>query len=271
MLAAALLTAGASLATASPQSHKTLLVVGDSWGSFGPSWHSFQDMFDRHGVNATVKSAARGGTTACQWAQKDTILVEAAEKLFPGLADGPDYMWYSLGGNDLVDKPYVECSKKATSPGDQLRCLDGINAVINKCTDRILEAYWAKFPKSVVVQCGYDFPCEAGKCIPQPRNVYCGTNVTCMNEGSVYFQHIQVDARTKRYPPTQYRGLNVLGAVQAAGKVHGAAVGKPNMTVGSPCDLMAECVHPAYNHSGAVAIAEAFWDLYFKNATQLLD
>ena len=84
MLAAALLTAGASLATASPQSHKTLLVVGDSWGSFGPSWHSFQDMFDRHGVNATVKSAARGGTTACQWAQKDTILVEAAEKLFPG-------------------------------------------------------------------------------------------------------------------------------------------------------------------------------------------
>ena len=39
------------------------------------------------------------------------------------------------------------------------------------------------------------------------------------------------------------------------------AVGAPNLTVGSPCGLFKYCVHP--QHAGAVAVTEAFWELYF--------
>jgi len=252
--------------------NKTMLVVGDSWGSDGPSWKEMRDMFARHGVPAEVKSAAKGGTTACQWAGEGhgTALIEATKELFPHLPEGkgPDFVWYTLGGNDLVDHSYTNCSSRAKSVADQLRCLDAISKVIDECTDLMLEAFWEKYPNSVVVQCGYDLPCEQGQCIPQPRNPYCGTNVTCMNLGAVYFQRVQVDARAKRYPRSKYIGLDVLGTVQAAGGVPGAAVGKPILDKGSPCSLMTGCVHPIYNKSGAIAIAEAFWNLYFKNATR---
>lgn len=66
----------------------TVLVFGDSWGSLGPSWRELQDMFDRHGVDAVVRSAAVGGTAACQWAMKGSrgpgsALADAAAQLFP--------------------------------------------------------------------------------------------------------------------------------------------------------------------------------------------
>ena len=32
----------------------TVLVVGDSWGALGPSWHELQDMFDRHKINVSL-------------------------------------------------------------------------------------------------------------------------------------------------------------------------------------------------------------------------
>ena len=74
----------------------TLLVVGGSWGSLGPSYRELQDMFARHGVNATVRSAAVGGTSACEWAaQKPNGMIAAAEKLFPEAP--PDFVWYTLG------------------------------------------------------------------------------------------------------------------------------------------------------------------------------
>eukprot|EP01043_Picozoa_sp_COSAG02_P072974 COSAG02_NODE_13988_length_1323_cov_10.659314_1_plen_75_part_10 len=45
-------------------------------------------MFDRHGVDAVVRSAAVGGTQACQWAAKGSrgpgsALADAATQLFP--------------------------------------------------------------------------------------------------------------------------------------------------------------------------------------------
>lgn len=55
-------------------------------------------MFARHGVPAEVKSAAKGGTTACQWAGEGhgTALIEATKELFPHLPEGkgPDFVWY---------------------------------------------------------------------------------------------------------------------------------------------------------------------------------
>lgn len=156
-------------------------------------------MFARHGVPAEVKSAAKGGTTACQWAGEGhgTALIEATKELFPHLPEGkgPDFVWYdprpcrhffqssatplphcgevhgtyisvwcffssflffflltrvvwslwsytlhptirrrysaryTLGGNDLVDHSYTNCSSRAKSVADQLRCLDAISKV----------------------------------------------------------------------------------------------------------------------------------------------
>lgn len=81
---------------APPTNAVTVLVFGDSWGSLGPGWHELQDMFNRHNVSAVVRSAARGGTQACQWAAQPTSMVEAATKLFPerklqGIALSPRY------------------------------------------------------------------------------------------------------------------------------------------------------------------------------------
>ena len=58
-------------------------------------------------------------------------------------------------------------------------------------------------------------------------------------------------------------GLDILGTVQQAGAVAGAKVGQPVLDQGSPCALMAECVHPAPGTPGATAVGEAFWSLYF--------
>ena len=68
----------------------TVMVFGDSWGSLGPSWHEIQDVFDRNNVTAVVKSAARGGTTACQWAEHGGVsMALEAKQLFPNATDGP--------------------------------------------------------------------------------------------------------------------------------------------------------------------------------------
>jgi hypothetical protein len=132
--------------------NKTVLVFGDSWGSLGPSWHEMQATFDRHNVSVTVKSAARGGTTACQWAKPDhgTSMVLEAEKLFPDEPDGPDFVWYTLGGNDMVNKKYENCSHTAKTVEENNKCLDSISHDIDMCTNVILEEYWKKFPKSKV-------------------------------------------------------------------------------------------------------------------------
>lgn len=61
----------------------TVLVFGDSWGSLGPSWHELVDVFAKHGVPATVRSSAVGGTRACQWASEPQALNLEAAKQFP--------------------------------------------------------------------------------------------------------------------------------------------------------------------------------------------
>ena len=48
-------------------------------------------------------------------------LADAAQRLFPELVDGPDHVWYTLGGNDFADKTYqvgllvveIQCMKRA--------------------------------------------------------------------------------------------------------------------------------------------------------------
>ena len=255
-----------------------VLVFGDSWGSYGPSFHELEDMFSRHGVKAVVRSAAIGGTQACGWDEGKDIgkegvgssLADAAMRLFPELPDGPDHVWYTLGGNDFADKSYQECSRSAKSMAQQQLCTVKLTAGVRNCTESLLEYYWKQYPRSRVMQCGYDLPCEKGpgKCASDHRVPFCRENSTCLDVQSLEWQEIYIGALQARYEELQknYTGLNIQGTIQASVGVAGAKVGTPVVGVGgSPCDLMCGCVHPCYGKSGATAVGEAFWDLYFKN------
>lgn len=257
----------ALLAAPTAAKHYSVLVVGDSWGHLGPSWTTLQETLDDHSVTATVRSTAVDGTTACELAARDggTALVESAQAMFPDLPHGPDFVWYTLGGNDLVDKAYGECMRGATSDADAKLCFQASVQKINACTSELLETYWDKFPQSKVFQCGYDLQCLESYCmaVAQQRNPYCGGNVTCHNAFQVYWQHTEIGARQERYPQPQYTGLNILGTMQKAAGVVGADVGKPVLDQGSPCEWEVACVHPAPDTPAAKAIGEAFWDLFF--------
>jgi hypothetical protein len=248
-----------------------VLVVGDSWGV--DLWPAIQHTFDSHNVSAKVFSTAIGGTTACQWAAKfdGTALVKSAKSKFPDLADGPDFVWYSLGGNDLaLDKPYHQCMKGAVSYDDAKVCVGKLIEKINGCTSTLLETYWAKYPKSKVFQCGYDMPCldsgyNEGKCmtVAKQRTPYCGSNVTCHTNALVDWQQMEIGSRQQKYPQPQYTGLNILGTVQKAAGVPGADVGKPVLDQGARCDWEFGCVHPKPKTPAWYAVGEAFWDLFF--------
>ncbi len=248
----------------SSSSNFSVLVFGDSWGQLGPSWKALQDMFDAHGVAATVKSSAVGGTRACDWADTPSSLADKARDLFG--ADGPQYVWYTAGGNDLEAKWYETCSATASTYDEAVNgCLRNATTAINACTETLLTKLWAAFPRTKVVQCGYDLPCEDGShCleVAMSRTPFCRANRTCQNAGLVDWQPMLLELAAKH---PLYTGLNVLGAVQAAGGVAGAAVGAPVLARGSPCGLMTYCVHPTYGAAGATAVAEAFWSLYFED------
>ena len=260
MLAGLAVATDNTRASARREDNVTVLVFGDSWGQVGPSWHALEDMFVAHGVSADVQSSAVGGTRACQWAQDPQSLVKAAQERFGDA--GPDYVWYTAGGNDLEASAYQQCSKNASSMDEAINtCLRKATDVINACTDTLLTELWTVYPSAKVMQCGYDIPCEEGQCATQSRNPYCGNNVTCQNVGTVAWQPMLLELEDKY--PGRYAGLNVLGAVQKAGGVPGADVGAPDLTRGSPCGLMTSCVHPTYGKAGASAVGEAFWELYF--------
>jgi len=240
----------------------TILVFGDSWGSLGPSWHELVDIFAKHKIPATVKSSAVGGTRACQWASEPQAINLEAAKLFP---DQPvDYLWYTAGGNDLANKWYVACSEGAKTYDKAIQCMKNAMVNVNNCTETMLTKFLAPgaHPDSKVLQVGYDLPCEVGRCVTDPRFAFCGTNRSCQNSGTVAWQPLLLGPMAAKFP-AHYTGIDILGTVQAAGGVAGAATGKPVIDTGSPCGLMTACVHPRYGGAGATAVGDAMWDLYF--------
>jgi hypothetical protein len=156
---------------------------------------------------------------------------------------------------------------KAAKTGDEANAcmLSEVSDRISPCTDKLLETYWAAFPKSKVFQCDYDIPCMTGSCSSTrgARDPFCGANITCHNEHHVLWQHAGVDARQAKYPQPKYTGLNILGTGQKAAGVAGADVGKPVLSKDGPCQWMAGCVHPIPGKPAANAIGEVFWDLFF--------
>ena len=115
-------------------------------------------------------------------------MVEEAAKLFPERKlKGPDFVWYTLGGNDFANHNYQACSRAAQTIEDQKNCTDTLfTGLVTGCTRKLLEHYWQVYPHSKVMQCGYDIPCESGGCIhtDDSRVPFCKSNVTCMDEVS---------------------------------------------------------------------------------------
>ena len=109
-------------------------------------------------------------------------------------------------------------------------------------------------------------PCirSAWEHVLEERAPFCGPNVTCANALLVAWQEYLVAPLEARFAP-QYTGINVLGAVQVAGGVPGAAVGAPALDAGAPCEWETYCVHPTYGTPAERAIGDAFWDLYFRD------
>lgn len=252
---------------APPSPGRTVLVFGDSWGDYGPSYREVQDTFKRHNANGDVRSSARGYTTACGWARDPQAMVKAAKQLFPELSDGPEFVWYTLGGNDMGDDgEFHSCTSQAKSMDENFQCFQAATDKILACTRSMLDEYWKAFPKSKVMQCNYDVPCESGWCMNMVHAFmgnYCGNNITCINTCADHWQSIYVGNLSKVYPEPRYTGLNIAGAVQVAAGIPGAAVGKPVLNASGPCNMMDQCIHPHYGSKAAVAVGEAFWDLFF--------
>lgn len=270
MLSARALTVAAVCVGVIEAAPKTVFVFGDSWGDTGPTYHMVQDTLDQHGFDATVKSAAVGGTAACGWASQEggMQLVNKARDTFPDAADGPDFVWYTLGGNDMTyDEPMKACAKTAKTFEDMDECLHLAVGRAVACSETLLGNYFKAFPKSRVLHSGYDLPCENILCDATITGSYdagwCGGNHTCLNVLMENFHHYYIDGLGQKYSQPQYSTLNMLGTSQKAGNVPGADIGKPVLSQGSPCQWTTICVHPVYKSPAANLIGEVFWDQYF--------
>lgn len=248
----------------------TVLVFGDSFGDTGPTYHQMQDMFDTRSVPAEVRSSAIGGTSACQWAGEDSgmQLVDQAQKLFPELTDGPEFVWYTMGANDIwQDSIFQDCLKGAKDDAASVKCQQGLASRVNACSEKMLDNYWKAFPKSKVMQSGYDVPCDNALCLNTMDRAffagYCGNNITCSNIIGVSLQTMYLEALQAKYPEPSYKAIKLIGAVQKAAGVAGADVGKPVLDKGAKCEWTTFCVHPKYNSPAGKAWGDAWWNLYF--------
>merc|ERR1712232_1119862 len=184
-------------------------------------------------------------------------------------------MGYTLGGNDpLRDRTVRACAQTAKTFSDMEDCLRGaVDRAIN-CSETLLDNYFKVFPRSRVLQSGYDLPCENTLCeatlVGRFDAGWCGWyNHTCTNTLMERFHYYYLDqGLSKKYSEPQYSTLNILGTSQKAGGVPGADVGKPVLSEQSPCKWTAVCVHPAYKSPAADAIGEVFWDQYFSKQAQ---
>jgi hypothetical protein len=260
---------------------KTVLAFGDSWAAWGPSWRAVQDTLNEHRFPATVISTAKAGHRACKIIETEgpKAMVNAARSAFPDARDGPDYVWYTLGANDIAHEgttggPLAKCALTAFSFDAITRCAQECAERTLKCTATLLDNYFEAFPKSNVMQSGYDLPCEglANGCMfvaDAYVGHWCGLHQplshTCLNKLFVAWHGFYVGGLIQKYAQSrpQYTGINVLGTVQKAAGIGGAEVGHPVLDKGSPCQWEVVCEHPTYGRKGAKAIGDAFWEKYF--------
>eukprot|EP00928_Gymnodinium_smaydae_P041489 TRINITY_DN28076_c0_g1_i1.p1 TRINITY_DN28076_c0_g1~~TRINITY_DN28076_c0_g1_i1.p1 ORF type:complete len:324 (-),score=33.27 TRINITY_DN28076_c0_g1_i1:52-927(-) len=269
--ASVLFLAWSALAAGENNTGHSVLVFGDSWGALGPSYREVQDTFNRHGVAASVLSTAVSGSSACGWAAQDEgmALVKSVRSTFPNLPNGPDFVWYTAGGNDLAYSSSLKaCAGQAKQFEDMVACLKSTAQEIMGCTETLLNNLWKAYPNVKVMHSGYDLPCENALCDYSIVGLYeagwCGSNHACINALMEQWHKFYVGGLMERYADKpQYTGLNILGTCQKAGGVAGADVGKPVLSQGSPCQWEVVCIHPEYGSPAGIFVGEAMWELYF--------
>jgi hypothetical protein len=275
-LASLLAASAASASPATDPPQLKVLVFGDSQGALGPSWRTLQHTLNKNGVNANVVSKAVSGTLACGWAATASALADAAKEVFPD--SGPDFVWYTAGGNDMEeDKEYHTCLQNVTTDAGAKACLATANKKILNCTSTLLDGLWEVYPSAKVGMYNYEVPCFGKEwlprldCMPFDTNYlggqYCAGNITCVLTQLVHWQTIYVDALQRKYKAPKFTGMNLLGAVQAASGIAGASPGHPVMTAGSDCLYMIECVHPTPLTPTATAVGDAMWNMWLSNLT----
>lgn len=271
----------ANLFVAAARKSINVMVFGDSYGDTGPTYKQVQKMFDDRKIPATVRSAAVGGTAACYWAGKNdgNAIVDETKKEFPFLKNGPDFLWYTAGANDVWQSlGFKACERGAKTWSDLRGCMNGLVKKVSGCTSKMLGKFFKEFPKAKVMHSGYDVPCYNALCQATFTGVFdlafCGKNNTCNNQAMYEFIDVYHGGLKKQFSEPQYTTLFMMGAVQKANGVPGADVGKPVLTEGVNCAWETECVHPRYNTPAGLAWGEGFWDLYFSkqanaNATSM--
>lgn len=261
----------------------TVLSIGDSWGDTGPTYKIIADAFKKNGVDAIVKNRAIGGTTACEWSAKTKsdksstkfnageAMINAAKEEFGDA--GPDFIWYTAGGNDLVfDNVYHSCLSDAKTDADAKLCVKTSSDKAKACTAQMFDPFFKAFPNTKVMQCNYDVPCENKLCDSLIVNsfvggAWCAGDKFCINSLGLYWAEIYTQQLQKEYPQPQYTALNIFGTVQQANGIEGASPGHPVLDRDSGgCNAMTEeimCIHPKYGSKMATAIGNTFWDMYF--------
>jgi hypothetical protein len=248
----------------------TVMVFGDSYGDTGPTYKQVQKMFKDHHIPATVRSAAVGGTSACYWANQDggNAIVQKTRKNFPGLHDGPNFLWYTAGANDVWQSLEFQACERLQKTWNGVRgCMKSLVSRVAACSTKMLDAFVEAYPKTKIMHSGYDVPCYSAGCYDSFTGVFalsfCAKNTTCNNQGMYDFIDMYHTTIKQRYSEPQYTTLFMMGAVQKAKGVPGADVGKPVLTEGANCAWETDCVHPTYDTPAGNAWGQGFWDLYF--------
>lgn len=279
MLSLALLLAISFIYSAYSADEPVVVVIGDSWGAYG--WHDFQKVLKEKGSNLTVVSYAigmyssttndtilyhiynkyLGGTTTKFWARDPDLVTKLV-----GENPTAEYVWLSIGGNDVIDF-MPDCTKKMSTQ----QCIDIILPECMNNTKAFLDPLVAAYPDIKIVQFGYDIPQlgENALCRSIGETIIDGCNDTasCINPQFVKIQSLYVDQLGQDYK--QLTAVNLLGSLQAQDNYPGVSVTNPDLTKWSPADLMeTNCIHPTRyprgnEPAGFDVIFNNLWAAYF--------
>lgn len=234
----------------------TVVMAGDSWADYiGIPNREFPAVFRERGDTRNIRNIAVAGTTCAQWATGNRL-----EALLDAVRE-PDvtHVWMICGGNDaqfhLVGcRPQEECIKEVT---------DKMTVDLGTIVDAVKEAN----DKVRVVGFGYDFMgfgTIIGNVLSRAILPACEGAAGCTNSEIEKLQGVYDHlGRTK----SNFDVVNLLGALQAAAGVPGAAIGSPVVGEWSPnkyFDLTA--IHPTAE--GYRIVFEALYDLYFAKTKQ---
>eukprot|EP00937_MAST-01D_sp_MAST-1D-sp2_P002766 g2766.t1 len=237
-------------ASAAPPPYKSVLSFGDSWAYLGD--RALNETLSAYGAQVHVDGIP--GTPAAFWS---TI---APKRLVKDVTTHKaDAVLLSIGGDDFLEGLPFGLDK------------DKLLSEMLASTTKVLDALFAAHPDVHVYQWGYEILDWSGssKCKglgdSELKSCCCPkgwADTECMTKIQAdYLQTRYVDVLAAQYSGKHnYHSVNVLGSLQVAGGVAGAAVGKPNWGQYSPTKYVYQdgvwaCLH--LTHEGFAVMYQA--------------